>query len=45
MAGETDKIILHFHNGEKLEADYVVMAVGLAPNTDFAKQSGLGIFL
>ena len=43
MAGEDDKVVLNFKNGESLKADYVLMAVGLAPNTDFAKKSGLGI--
>lgn len=43
MIGESDKVILNFKSGEKLEADYVVMAVGLGPNTDLAKHSGLGM--
>lgn len=45
MIGESDKIVLNFKNGEKLAADYVLMAVGLAPNTNLAERSGLGMFL
>jgi NAD(P)H-nitrite reductase large subunit len=45
MIGESDKVLLNFQNGEQLAADYVLLAVGLAPNTELAEKSGLGIFI
>lgn len=45
MMGESDKVVLNFRNGEQLAADYVLLAVGLAPNTELAERSGLGIFI
>ncbi len=45
MVGESDKVVLNFKNGDSLAADYVLLAVGLAPNTELAEKSGLGIFV
>lgn len=34
---------LRFKNGEKIEADLVVMAVGIKPNVELAKKSGIPV--
>jgi nitrite reductase (NADH) large subunit len=34
---------LRFHDGTKIEADLVVMAVGIKPNIELAKESGLSV--
>ncbi|MEG3640995.1 nitrite reductase large subunit NirB [Magnetococcus sp. PR-3] len=48
MGAQTEAILgqervtgLRFKDGEEIEADLVVMAVGIRPNTDLAKQTGL----
>ncbi len=48
MAYATEEILggervagLRFKNGEEIEADLVVMAVGIKPNIDLARESGL----
>ncbi|RWS30165.1 apoptosis-inducing factor 1-like isoform X2 [Leptotrombidium deliense] len=38
---EGNQVKLNLNNGSSVKADYVVVAVGLEPNTDLAKSSGL----
>lgn len=37
---EGNQIALHLDNGQKIKTDYVVVAVGLEPNTELAETSG-----
>uniref|UniRef100_A0A914XKL1 Apoptosis-inducing factor 1, mitochondrial n=1 Tax=Plectus sambesii TaxID=2011161 RepID=A0A914XKL1_9BILA len=40
---EKGQVILHLNTGEKVATDHVIVAVGIEPNIELAKQSGLEI--
>ncbi|XP_076309307.1 apoptosis inducing factor [Tachypleus tridentatus] len=43
VSSKNKRLILHLNNGQELLTDHVVVAVGLEPNTELAKTSGLEI--
>ena len=38
---KNEKIIIHLEDGEKVESDIVVLSIGVVPDTDFLKDSGI----
>lgn len=40
---KSDRVVVKMDNGEALEADYVITATGIYPNTDLAEKAGLEI--
>lgn len=38
---KNEQIIIHLEDGEKVESDIVVLSIGVVPDTDFLKDSGI----